>query len=212
MNTTSNTSKPVARRALFGALLAGGGAAGLATATVAGASQPTPTPTEVSRQRLRQQRSPNELLVDHNGRSVRFYDDVLKDRKVVVNVMYTVCSNICTPNTRNLMEARRLLGAEGKDLHFVSMSLTPLNDPPEALRAYKKLHGIGEDWTFLTGKMEHVERVQKAMGFISPRDTDDLLSHSGMARLCDERNLRWTHLNTMLSGAAIARMIRFEMA
>lgn len=210
MNTMSNTNKSVARRRLFSAMLAGG-AAGLATATGAGASQPTPTPTEVSRQRLRQKRSPNELLLDHNGRSVRFYDDVLKDRKVVINVMYTVCSNICTPNTRNLMEARRLLGAEGKDLHFVSMSLTPLSDPPEALRAYKKMHGIGEDWTFLTGKLKHVERVQRAMGFISPRDTDDLLSHSGMARLCDERNLRWTHLNTMLSGSAIARMIRFEM-
>jgi protein SCO1 len=208
MNTINDSLKPVPRRGLVGALVAGGAAA---MATAAGAAQPAPTPTEVSRQLLRQKRSPNELLLDQHGRSVRFYDDVLKNKMVVVNVMYTVCSNICTPNTRNLMEARRLLGAEAKDLHFVSMTLTPLSDPPEALREYKKLHGIGEDWTFLTGKPENIERVQRGLGLLSARDTDDLLSHSGMARLCDERNLRWTHLNTMLSGASIARMIRFEL-
>ena len=213
------TNNPATRRGILGALLATG-ATGLAGATgtrmvdVARSSVELGLSPEQqqSRERLRQIRTPNELLVDHNGRSVRFYDDIMKDRKVVINVMYTVCSNICTPATRNLIEAQRLLGDEAKDIHFVSMSLTPLSDDPAALRKYKELHGIDERWTFLTGKVENVEKVQRAMGFISDRDTDDLLSHSGMARLCDEPNVKWTHLNTMVSGKSIARMIRFEMA
>ena len=169
------------------------------------------TPDAVVRERLRQLRSPNETLIDHEGRPLRFYDDVMKDRVVVINVMYTVCSNVCTPAMRNLIEARRLLGEQGRHLHFVSMTLTPLSDPPEALRDFRKRHGITDRWTFLTGKLASVEKVQRALGFLSAREGDDLLSHSGMARYCDERKLRWTHLNTMLPGASVARMIRFEM-
>jgi protein SCO1/2 len=217
MNSIENN--PATRRGILGALLATG-ATGVAAATGARMVEPVrpagglglSAEQQQSRERLRKIRTPNELLVDHNGRSVRFYDDIMKNRKVVINVMYTVCSNICTPATRHLIEAQRLLGDEAKDIHFVSMSLTPLSDDPAALREYKKLHGIDERWTFLTGKVENVERVQRAMGFLSERDTDDLLSHSGMARLCDEPNVKWTHLNTMVSGKSIARMIRFEMA
>jgi protein SCO1 len=208
----SNTNLPVARRGLMGALLAAG-AASLASTT--GVAQPAVTlprgPEEQARERLRQRRSPNVALLDHNGRTVRFYDDVMKGRLVLLNVMYSVCSNVCTPATRNLMEARRLLGSEAKEVQFVSMTLTPLSDTPEALRAYKKLHGLPANWTFLTGTLENVETAQRALGFISDDDTDDLLSHSAMARLCDERHLRWGHVNTLLSPRSIARMIRFEL-
>lgn len=207
MNTPSETSR-VARRGLAGALLAAGFATAARGTTPAAA--PVATDEAATRQLLRDRRTPNETLLDHNGRPVRFYDDVIKGRTVLINVMYSVCQRICTPATRNLIEARQLLGREARDLHFVSLSLTPLSDPPEALREYKKLHGIGDDWTFLTGRVEAVERVQRAMGFLSDRDTDDLLSHSGMARLVDERSLKWVHVNTMLSGRSIARMIRFE--
>ena len=203
---------PLARRGLVAALLAAG-SAGLASATgVAPPSVAMPrTPEERSRERLRRQRTPNVALLDHTGRSLRFYDDVMQGRKVLLNVMYSVCSNVCTPATRNLIEARRLLGDDAKDLHFVSMTLTPLSDTPEALRAYKKWHGIDASWIFLTGMPQNVEAAQRALGFIGNEDTDDLLSHSAMARLCDERNLRWSHVNTMLSARSIARMIRFEM-
>jgi protein SCO1 len=169
------------------------------------------TPSEMSREWWLQRRAPNVQLLDHNGRSLRFYDDVLKGRKVLLNVMYTVCSNICSPATRNLLEARTLLGGAAKDLHFVSMSLTPLNDTPQALREYKKLHGLDERWTFLTGKPEQVEKVQRALGFLSDNEPGDLLGHSALAMLCDERQLRWSHVNTLLGPRSIARMIRFEL-
>lgn len=196
---------PLARRAWIGAAFATG-VAGAAAAVGA-----RPAPAELSRQRLRDLRTPNETLIDQDGRPLRFYDDVMKNRVVVMNVIYTTCNGICTPAMRNVIEARQLLGAQGQHLHFVTMTLTPLSDPPEALRDFKKLHDITDRWTFLTGKVESVEKVQRALGFLSARKDDNLLSHSGMARYCDERNTRWTHVNTMLSPSSVARMIRFEM-
>jgi protein SCO1/2 len=168
--------------------------------------------TRTIREQLRRRRAPNFSLINHQGQPLRFYDDILKNRKVLLNVMYSGCSKICTPATRNLLQARKLLRAQAIDLQFVSMTLTPLSDSPEVLRRYMALHGIDPDWTYLTGKVEHVQGIQLALGFISAREGDDLLSHSGSALYCDERNLQWSHVNTLLSPPAIARMIRFEIS
>jgi protein SCO1/2 len=171
-----------------------------------------PSSPDAVNARIRKARMPNETLVDHTGRSVRFYDDVMKGNRVVINVMYTVCSNACTPAMRNLIEARRLLGNDGHHLKFVSLTLTPLSDTPEVLRAYSKQNEMPADWTLLTGKQDAVERVHRALGFLGTRESDDdLFAHSTMARYCEEALIKWTHVNTLLPARTIARMIRFEM-
>ena len=165
------------------------------------------------RQRMRQKHFPNVPLLTHTGKAVRFYDDVLKDKKVVINFMYTVCSGICTPVTQNIREARQLLGAFGNDIHFYSISLTPLDDDPEALRAYRQAHGIGLGWTFLTGKPENIERVRRGMGFAQsdPEQDADISNHSGMLRIGNEPLTSWGHASAITSGKGVARMIRFEL-
>ena len=103
-------------------------------------------------------------------------------------------------------------GPEGRSMKFVSLTLTPLTDTPEALREYIKQNEMPSDWTFLTGKQEPVERVQRALGFLGTRESDiDPLAHSTMARYCDESLIKWTHVNTLLPARTIARMIRFEL-
>ena len=37
---------------------------------------------------------PNVLLTTHDGREVRFYDDLVKGKKVLINFMYTQCTGI----------------------------------------------------------------------------------------------------------------------
>jgi protein SCO1/2 len=195
--------------------MAAAAAAGLASASTTSDRAPSlaqPAPEEAARLLLRERRTPDVPLLDHNGKRVRFYSDVMKNRRVVLNVMYSVCSNVCTPATRNLIEARELLGGQATELRFVSMTLTPLTDTPQALRAYRQQYGISDDWTFLTGTPENMERIQRGLGFISDAEGDDLLSHSAMARFCDERHQRWTHINTLAPPRTIARAIRFELA
>lgn len=165
------------------------------------------------REQMRQLHFPNVPLTTHEGKQVRFYDDVLKDRKVVINFMYTVCSNICTPVTQNILEAQRLLGSMAKDIDFYSISLTPLDDDPAALRAYRDKQHIGKGWTFLTGKPANIERVRQGLGFTqrSPVADADLSNHSGMLRIGNERLVSWGHASATTSGKAVARMIRFEL-
>jgi protein SCO1/2 len=165
------------------------------------------------REAMRQKNFPNVPLITHEGKEVMFYDDLIKDKKVAINMMYTSCNGICGPSTRNIIEARELLGDFGKDIHFYSISLTPLHDDPAALRAYMQRFGITSEWTFLTGKPENVELVRRGLGFASSfgNEDEDISSHAGMMRVGNEPMASWGHVSTRINGRAAARMIRFEL-
>jgi protein SCO1/2 len=193
--------------------LLAGAAAVLGSAGVMAATRKAPAAGNDARALMRARRFPNVPLLTHEGKVVRFYDDVLKDRKVVFNVMYTVCSNICTPVTQNILQAQQLLGDFARDIHFFSLSLTPLEDDPAALRAYMKEQHIEKNWTFLTGKPENVELARRGLGFARnrPQEDADLSNHSGMLRIGNEPLASWGHASALTGGRAIARMIRFEL-
>jgi len=62
------------------------------------------------RERLQRYHLPNVELVTHEGKKVRFYDDLVKDRKVVINFMYTNCADgTCPITTANLVQVQKLL-------------------------------------------------------------------------------------------------------
>ena len=171
-------------------------------------------PAENARKQMRLKHFPNLELVTHEGKSVRFYDDILRDRKVVINFMYTVCGNICTPVTQNILGAQRSLKHLAKEINFYSISLTPLEDDPASLRAYMRMNNIDAGWTFLTGKPENIEKVRRGLGFAqqSSEADADISNHSGMLRIGDERLVSWGHTPATTSARAIARMIRFELS
>jgi protein SCO1/2 len=49
-------------------------------------------------------------LVTHEGKRVRFYTDLVKDRIVFVNMMYAQCSEQCPPMTQNLRRVQEAAG------------------------------------------------------------------------------------------------------
>ena len=202
------------RKLLFGAAGVFAGAALVTTGVKAvSVSSPISTQDQDSREQMRLKHLPNVPLLTHTGEEVYFYDDLLKDKKVVLNFMYTVCSNICGPSTRNIVEARRLLGDMAKDIHFYSISMTPQHDNPAVLRAYMKAHEIDSGWTYLTGTQKNVDILRRSLGFTSgdPVEDADLTRHAGMLRIIDEPMTSWGHASTVTSGKTIARMIRYEL-
>jgi protein SCO1/2 len=139
---------------------------------------------------------PNAILQTHEGKNVRFYDDVVKgDKVVVINMMYTICTDICPPNTANLMRVQEMLGDRiCRDIFMYSLTLQPEIDTPEVLRAYVKLYGIKPGWTFLTGKRNDIELIRRKLGFFD-RDAErdaKLSEHTGMVRMGREAFDRWT--------------------
>src|SRR5688572_28845824 len=63
-----------------------------------------------SRERIRQRYFPNLLLTAHDGRKLKFYDDLVKDKIVIFNMFYAKCEGKCSSITRNLVRLQTILG------------------------------------------------------------------------------------------------------
>jgi protein SCO1/2 len=108
---------------------------------------------------------PNVELQTHRGETVRFFDDLVKDKVVAINFIYTSCPDACPMETARLLEVQRILGDRmGKDVHFYSISIDPEHDTPVVLGAYVDKWALGPGWTFLTGKKEDIKALQKKLG------------------------------------------------
>src|SRR5919199_1102994 len=85
---------------------------------------------------------PNVPLTTQDGKTVRLYDDLLKDKIVAIDLIYTHCKFSCPLETARLAQAQKLLGDRvGKDIFFYSISIDPKRDTPAALKAYaQKFH------------------------------------------------------------------------
>lgn len=156
---------------------------------------------------------PDTEVLTHTGKPARFYTDLVRDRKVVIGVMYTSCQNYCTPVTRNLLEAQQHLGELARSTEFILLSLTPLEDRPADLRRYMERHGLGAGWTLVTGSPTAVEEVAVSLGLMSRDPADrDLRAHASSVKIGDEARVRWGHAAALARPRSIARMIRFELA
>src|SRR6476469_3451728 len=80
---------------------------------------------------------PNVELTDQDGNKLKFYDDLLKDKIVAIELFYTHCLDTCPLETARLAQVQKVLGDRvGKDIFFYSLSIDPTRDTPEALKAY----------------------------------------------------------------------------
>ena len=146
------------------------------------------------RELIRRRHLPNVELITQDGRKVHFYDDLVKDKRVVIQFMFTRCQDICPVITHHLAEVQTSLkGRVGRDIFFYSISLSPEEDTPGDLKAFAKLHGAGPGWTFLTGKPDDILRLRKSLGFFykNPKEDADRNNHSGMIVVGTEPLMRW---------------------
>lgn len=183
-----------ARRRLLGALFAG-------TASTALPAYALPTYRRVSGMAAVRARFPNVPLTSHRGERLHFVDDFLGSKKIIViNMMYAKCTNICPPNTANLIQVRDALGERfGRDIAFYSMTLRPEVDGPEVLAEYAKQYRTGPGWTFLTGRPADMEALRRSMGFYDrdPAQESDISRHTGMALVGNVVRDRWSTVPTL---------------
>lgn len=89
----------------------------------------------------------------------------LRDRAVLLNFVFTACSAVCPLQTRQLAQVQQALpaGVAGQ-VHFLSVSIDPLNDTPEALHGFAQRTGADlRRWSFTTGAPAEIERLVARM-------------------------------------------------
>jgi protein SCO1/2 len=176
----------IARRQWFS--LFGSGPAAAPLSAVARQTIPS------AREAIRARYFPNVALRTHDDRVVRFYDDLIKDKVVVINFMYATCEGVCPGITANLAKVQQLLGDRiGRDIFMYSITLKPEQDSPAALRDYVAMHNVGPGWLFLTGEPPDVELLRRKLGFVNPdpRLDADSAEHIGNIRYGNEPRQVW---------------------
>lgn len=145
------------------------------------------------------------ILRTQDGNEVRFFSDVLRDRVVVLNVIYTSCKDACPMITHKLGEVRNALGESARGVHFVSISSDPETDTPAALKKFARANGADDrNWIFLTGTRANVELVLARLGQLSSTPQD----HSTLLIAGDVRNKRWSKIRPDAPAPAIAERLR----
>lgn len=171
-----------------------------------------PAPVTGAREKIRARYFPNVSLVTHEGRKVRFYDDLIKDKIVTINFMYADCEGICPGITANLVKVQQALGDRvGRDIFMYSLTLKPEHDTPAVLKEYAEMHGVKPGWSFLTGDSADIELLRRKLGFVDPDpEVDkDKNEHIGNVRYGNEALQLWAACPGLASPKGIVASIGF---
>jgi protein SCO1/2 len=161
-------------------------------------------------EQIRRERLPNVKLITHEGRSVSFYDDLVKGRAVAIHFMYVRCAGICSPAIQNLIQARQLLdGRLRRRITFLSISLDAEKDTPDVLQEYAEDRGTGAGWYLLTGRTRDIERLRRKLGAYDPDPLIDAdrRQHTGLVILGNEPKGRWSAIPALSNPVRIRQAI-----
>jgi len=115
------------------------------------------------------------VLVDQTGAERRFYSDLIKDRVVVINVMFATCKDSCPRMAESFARLQDWLGDRlDRDVHMISISIDPETDTPARLKEYAQKYKARPGWYFLTGPKANVETVLKKLGLYAQQKQDHL--------------------------------------
>ena len=144
---------------------------------------------------------PNQILRTQNDKPVRFFDDLLKGKTVMINFAFTTCAGVCSPMTANLAKVQDFLGDRvGSDINMITISVDPVIDTPDVLRKYADKFKVKPGWYFLTGKKEDVDLVlHKVGGYV-----DDKLKHSSVLIIGNVETGEWVKMVAMAKPSEIA--------
>ena len=171
--------------------------------------QPAGSPREA----LQQRHLPNVPLVTHDGTRVRFYDDLVRDKKVVLTFVSSGARAGSEKVMENLGTLQRLFGRRiGQDMFIYSIARTPERDSRAVLQRWAAWNGAGPGWKFLTGAKADVETLRRSLGFASEdavEDGDPAYS-VGLLRYGIEPEMRWAHCQSQAKARVLAHSMLLD--
>ena len=150
----------------------------------------------------------NVELTTHEGRTVRFYDDLIKGKIVAIDLIYTTCQYACPLETARLAQVQRLFGDRmGRDVFFYSITIDPDHDTPAVLAEYARKYQAGPGWLFLTGAKADIDRLSRKLGLYSPPDPSNPDGHQPYLLVGNESTGQWMRNAATDNAKFLARTI-----
>lgn len=132
---------------------------------------------------------PDVQLLTQDGETVGLLDDVIGHKIVVIDFVYTTCTTVCPVLSAILGQLQGRLGDRlGVEVVIISLTVDPLRDTPQRLKAYAAKHHALDGWVWLTGDKQAVDGVLKEFGAYTANFED----HPSMMLVGDNQSGEWS--------------------
>jgi len=158
-------------------------------------------------------KAPEFTLIDQDGK--RFLSTSLRGKIVVLDFIYTTCTDVCPPFTANFARLQRQLNPEHKsDVIFVSITTDPEIDSPKVFRSYAQRYGADfSNWAFLTGTETQLKEVWRGFGIRVIHKGRGLVQHDSVTTLIDRQGTRrFNHVGERWRFEDVERDLLFLLA
>ena len=130
----------------------------------------------------------NIQMLNQYGDAVDLKSDVLDDRIVVINFIYTRCTTVCPVVSSIFSLLQTNLGELlNKEVGLVTITVDPTRDSPHQLQQYANKFNPVAGWSWLTGDKKSVDKVNTLLGSYTPNFED----HPAMMLVGDSATGEW---------------------
>lgn len=153
---------------------------------------------------------PNIPLVNQDGKTLRFHDDMIAGKVVMINFMYATCHDACPLETAKLRQVQEALGERvGREIFMYSISIAPEHDTPAVLKAYMEKFSVGPGWQFLTGKEADINLLRRKLGLYE--EGEARTDHTMNMIVGNEATGVWKQRSTFDNPKVLARVLGDEL-
>jgi len=156
-----------------------------------------------------QPKIPDVPVVTQDGAHVKFHQDLVAGKVVAINFIFTTCTTVCPPLGVKFGTLQRLLGDHfGKDAFLISVSVDPVNDTPERLKAWAAKFGALPGWTLVTGRKQDIDELLQALSSsgASPE------GHTPMVLIGNDAAGSWTRAHGFAPAGTLVKSIEKALA
>ena len=135
-------------------------------------------------------KAPAFVLLNQEGN--RFDSTTLRGKVVVLNFIFTTCTDVCPLFTANLAQLQRTLKNEhAGNVFLVSITTDPEVDSPKVLKSYAQRYGADfQNWAFLTGSESQLKQVWKGFDVRVIKKGRGLVQHTSLTTVIDRQGIR----------------------
>jgi protein SCO1/2 len=135
-------------------------------------------------------KAPNFVLLNQDGN--RFDSTTLRGKVIVLNFIFTTCTDVCPLFTANFAQLQRSLKNEhAGNVFLISITTDPEVDSPKVLKSYAQRYGADfQNWAFLTGSEAQLKQVWRGFGVRVIKKGRGLVQHTSLTTVIDRQGIR----------------------
>ena len=113
-------------------------------------------------------RIPNVVVLDQDAQAWHFYDDLVKDKIVAINFIFTSCQMVCPLSGLKFAQLQKLINRQpnqiSEQVRLISITTDVPYDTPQRLKEWAARFGAQPGWSQLSGDTQNITRLLKSLG------------------------------------------------